>query len=96
MDLSDLSLFFADFGVNATRTPVGGGAPSVLRGIFDAPWAPPQIGMLKTALSEPSFLIATADAKDAANGDTLALGGTIYTVVSVEPDSTGATVLVLR
>lgn len=84
------------FGVEAARTPAAGGAASTLRGIFDAPWQAPQFGALRTGVQEPRFTVRTDDAQGAAAGDTLVIGAVSYAVVSVEPDSTGITVLVLR
>lgn len=77
--------FFADFGVNATLN----GAP--VRGVFDA--APAEAFGLVSGC-RPVFLLPTASA--AAQGQTLVIDATAYTVAEVAADGTGMDRLTLE
>lgn len=67
-----------------------------VRGMFAAPWLQPQFGRLKTALVEPHIVLRNADAANASHASTLIFEGEDYEVVSIEPDGTGLTTLILR
>jgi hypothetical protein len=67
-----------------------------LRGMFSAPWLQPELGRMKTALTEPMLALLDADAAPAQKGSVVGFAGASYTVVSIEPDGTGVTTLVLR
>lgn len=72
-----------------------GGRP--VSGMFAAPWLQPQLGKLNTAIREPRLTVRDADAEGVAKGSPVTVDGQgAYTVVSIEPDGTGLTVLVLR
>lgn len=77
--------FFADFGVNATLN----GAP--VRGVFDA--APAEAFGLVSGF-RPVFILPTASA--AAQGQTLVIEATAYTVAEVAADGTGMDRLTLE
>ncbi|MDR2366435.1 MAG: hypothetical protein LBD68_11400 [Zoogloeaceae bacterium] len=66
------------------------------RGMFSAPWLSPELGRLKTGLVEPMLALRDKDAVAALRGDVVVFEGKSYAVVSVEPDGTGITTLVLR
>lgn len=65
-------------------------------GMFRAPWLQPQLGSAGTGLLEPHLVIRDGDLGAAGQGSAVEHGGRTYTVVSVEPDGTGLTTLVLR
>lgn len=66
-------------------------------GMFASPWLQPQLGKLNTAIREPRLVVRDADAIAVSKGVAVEVSGQgSYVVVSVEPDGTGLTVLVLR
>lgn len=69
-----------------------------VRGMFSAPWLAPQIGRLKTGIVEPHIVVRNADAAGVENDAVVTVDGEAcsFEVVSIEPDGTGITVLVLR
>jgi len=67
-----------------------------VNGMFRAPWLQPQMGGMGTGIVEPHLVIRDGDLGAAGQGSTVAHDGRTYTVVSVEPDGTGLTALVLR
>lgn len=81
----------SDFGVPATWTH--GGTPVATTVIFDSSYFDP-LGQFEGA--QPMAWAPTADMATVAQGDTLAIGGTTYTVVEVQPDGTGVTAVRLR
>lgn len=82
----DFAPFFSDFGEAAVF-----GAQTV-QGIFDTPSA--------TALdvygTQPVFTAPTASLAGVAAGTSATVRGVVYTVVGVEPDGTGVTLLRLE
>ncbi|WP_322999964.1 hypothetical protein [Castellaniella sp.] len=78
------------------------GAP--VRGMFAAPWIQPAMGSMRTDVVEPTFTVRDATAAEAVEGSivlapegsAIAPSGATFAVVSVEPDGTGFTALVLR
>lgn len=67
-----------------------------VRAIFTAPWLQPRLGSMQTGVLAPTLVIRDADLGDADRGSTAAHLGRNYTVVDIEPDSTGLTTLILR
>lgn len=66
-------------------------------GMFAAPWLQPQLGKLNTAIREPRLVVRDADAIAVSKGTAIEVAGQgSYVVVSVEPDGTGLTALILR
>lgn len=66
-------------------------------GMFASPWLQPQLGKLNTSIREPRLVVRDADAVAVARGAAVEVPGQgCYTVVSIEPEGTGLTVLVLR
>lgn len=89
-DATDRAEFATAFGVDA-RWSVG---PTTVRGIFDAAYADP-LGALESAM--PVFQCPTDDLPGSfAQGQTLTIDSTAYTIVEVMPDGTGWVVLRLR
>lgn len=74
------------FAVSATLAGV------TVTGIFDARYYEP-MGMVEG--SSPTFLLPTSSAPSAAHGQAFVVNGRAYTVVGVEPDGTGVTLLKL-
>lgn len=83
--LEDFAAYFADFGVPATLNGV------IVRGIFDNAYGE---SFSLVASSSPVFRLPSSIA--VATGQTLVIAATTYTVVGVEPDGTGLTVLRLE
>lgn len=86
MFVEDLSIYFADFGVDAA---LGGTA---VRGIFDA--APATFDML--AGSAPTFQLASASVSADPRGAVLLVGSESYTVREYTHDGTGLCTLKLE
>lgn len=87
----DLSLFFADFGVDATLS----GQP--VRGIFDRQYALQSLGDAGISGAEPAFTLTSASVPAAIFGATLVIPGQgSFTVREAQPDGTGLTVLMLQ
>lgn len=86
LDLAaDLPTMFADFSTDATI-----GAATV-RGLFNDGYSE----FSGIAGSSPSLLVSSLAVPSAALGDAVVIGGTSYTIASIEPDGTGATLLKL-
>ena len=65
-------------------------------GMYRATWVQPALGGMQTGLNEPSLVVRDADVADAGQGRRVTTAGQSVDVVSVEPDGTGTTLLVLR
>ena len=78
--------YFADFGVDATLNGV------TVRGIFDDAYGESFGGMV--AGSGPMFRLPSS--VSVTSGNTLVHAATTYTVVGIEPDGTGLTLLRLE
>ena len=92
------SVFFDtdDYGQEATYTPTGGSA-STINGILDKESEDIEGGgEIGVIYSVTTFTCRTADVSSSAFGDSLATGGTTYTVRKVEPDGNGITVLTIE
>lgn len=67
------------------------------QGMFAAPWLQPMIGKLNTGLREPHFVVRDEVASRVAKNSRVSVPGQgEYSVVNLEPDGSGLTVLVLR
>lgn len=87
----DLAPFFADFGVSAIYTPVGGVAATITV-IFNKDYSLPQgVGEVGIPTSAPVATCKTADVSTASRGATLVIDGVTYNVIEVAPDGTGIT-----
>ena len=85
-----------DFGQTATYTPKGGSA-STINGILDKESEDIEGGgEVGVIYSITTFTCRTSDCSSAGFGDSLATGGTTYTVREVRPDGNGMTVLTLE
>ncbi len=87
MIVEDLTAFFGDFAQTCT---IAGGT---VTGIFDAPYER-SLGMVDS--SGPVLTIRAADWPDVARGDSVTIDATEYSVLGIEPDGTGVTVLRLQ
>lgn len=94
---ADRAVFFDtdEFGTAATWTPSGGSAATV-NGVFDSEYQEVGVSQVGVALAQPRFVCRTADASTAAEGDTLLVGSTTYTIRVVQADGTGLTTMVLE
>lgn len=79
----DNAAFFSDFAVDVTIN----GIPA--RGIFDDAYAEAFSGMVGGA--SPALILPSSVAVQ--RGQPVVVGGTGYTVTSIEPDGTGITLL---
>ncbi len=85
-----------DYGQKATYTPQGGSA-STINGILDKDSEDIEGGgEVGVIYSITTFTCRTSDVSSAAFGDSLATGGTTYTVREVRPDTHGVTILTLE
>lgn len=66
-------------------------------GMFYAPWLQPNLGRLKTGVTEPHYTVRDADAVGVSKNSRVNITGYgDYEVVALEPNGTGITTLVLR
>lgn len=90
------SLFTGVLGTPATYTPAAGGAPVMLRGIFNAAFILVELqDGVSVESSRPVITIRTSDAPLAKRGDSIEVNATAYSVRGVEPDGRGLTMLIL-
>lgn len=91
-DEEDMDAYFDpdEFGVAATWSFNS----ATINGIFDAEYADP-LGLFESV--GPVFMCRSASfSDDAAQGQTLTINSTVYTMVEVRPDGTGMTLVRLR
>lgn len=93
-DGTDLTAFFADFGVAATYTPASG-AGTEITVLFDNEYVPMNLGGVEVESLGPAATCKTSDVSGAAHGDTLTISGVVYNITGIHPDGTGITVLLL-
>jgi len=67
-----------------------------VQGMYVAPWLQPDLGGYRTGLLEPWLDVLDTDAATAAPGSSVECHGRLHSVVTVEPQGTGITRLVLR
>ncbi|MFA5632673.1 MAG: hypothetical protein WC997_14280 [Porticoccaceae bacterium] len=67
-----------------------------VRGMFNAPWTQPRLGSMHTDIVEPSLTVRDASLGTAAVGSTVIHAESTFDVISIEPDGTGWTALILR
>lgn len=94
----DLSLFYdtEGFAVEASFKH-GSGSAVTIRGIFDnAYYAVDTQAEVDIACTQPRFQCATSSVASAAEGDKLTLDGVEYTIIDIQPDGTGVTMLILQ
>lgn len=87
--LDDLDAFVDVDNGFAVEALIGG---ETVTGIFDAEYAE----RLNTAGTAPVFMCKSADAAGIEQGYEVVIGDSDYTVVGIEPDGTGMTMLVLE
>lgn len=93
---NDRTALLADFGVSATYTPAGGD-PSTVKVILDTDFQEADAGgSITFAIEIPRAIGKTADFASAAEGDSLVISGTTYTILVVMPDGQGMTELRLE
>jgi hypothetical protein len=83
---SDVALMLKDFGQSITLNG------STVQAIFDNAYT----GMLGMESSGPALTVASSDVAGVEQGHAVVVGSANYTVVTVEPDGTGVTVLRLQ
>lgn len=91
MFAEDLTLFFdvdGGFAVQATRTPVGGGAATSGAVIFDANGL--ELEALGVVTSAPGIVVPANTWTGLAEGDAIAIGTANYRVRQVYPKDDGA------
>lgn len=66
------------------------------QGMLTAPWLAPQLGQITTGIIEPHVVIRDQDALTVTKGTQVTFSALDYTVVGIQPDGTGLTVLLLR
>lgn len=94
----DLNLFLEvdDFAIVATYVPAGKRG-FYIKGIFDNPHASiTATQMMDVTIPQPKFLCRTVDVVNAAEGDSLKIGATTYTIRIVLTDGLGMTTLLME
>ena len=94
----DLNLFLEvdDFATVATYIPTGKRG-FYINGIFDNPHASiTATQMMDVTIPQPKFLCRTVDVVNAAEGDSLKIGATTYTIRIVLTDGLGMTTLLME
>lgn len=89
MFAEDLSVYFADFGVDGTL------AGEAVRVIFDAP-VEQQLGGVGMLSAQPQVQIATASVPTAVDGATLVIPAGTFAVREHLADGTGMSLLLLQ
>jgi hypothetical protein len=86
------------FGVAARVTRAGQTVGTKVAGIYDDEYeAVDPRGGIPFAVSQPRFMVATADLPTGTReGDALRIGSTTYTIRVVQADGTGVTTLLLE
>lgn len=87
----DVAGFFRDFGKPATLSD---GAPVTV--IFDKAFFMVTPMGIDIESTKPQALIATTETVGLVHGSTIKIENIIYTVVGIEPDGTGITLLNLK
>ena len=90
--------FLADFGVtDATFTDVSAGSSSTISALLKNEYSLEDVGgEVGVETSTPVAIVRSSDVNNVAQGDTIAISGTTYTIVEVQPDGEGMTNLRLR
>lgn len=69
---------------------------SNVKGHFEHEHDPVQAGMVEFSVQSASFTCKTSDVSSVAEGETVTISGSSYTVTDVQPDGTGVTMLILE
>jgi hypothetical protein len=87
-----------DFGVEASYTPVAGGAAATIRGIFDAAFTAVDLSLDVPVTSVgPQIIVRSADLSSGGrHGDTFVIAAATYKARDVQPDGTGLTTVRLE
>ena len=99
VETDDMRLqFLKDFGVsNCTFTDTSAGTTATITAMLRNEYFEVEVdGEIGVESSEPFANVRSSDLPNIAQGDTLSISGTTYTVVSVQPDGEGIINLRLR
>nr|BAR33860.1 hypothetical protein [uncultured Mediterranean phage uvMED] len=99
IETNDMRLqFLKDFGVtDCTYTDTSAGTTATITALLRNEYLEVEVeGEVGVESSAPFALARTSDVPNVAQGDTLSVSGTTYTVVEVQPDGEGMTDLRLR
>ena len=90
--------FLQDFGISdATFTDTSVGSSSTITALLKNEYSLEDIGgEVGVETSTPVAIVRSSDVNNVAQGDTIAISGTTYTIVEVQPDGEGMTNLRLR
>ena len=90
--------FLADFGItDATFTDTSAGSSSTITALLKNEYSLEDVGgEVGVETSTPVAIVRSSDVNNVAQGDTIAISGTTYTIVEVQPDGEGMTNLRLR
>tara|TARA_R100000781_G_scaffold92560_1_gene57402 strand:+ start:1048 stop:1356 length:309 start_codon:yes stop_codon:yes gene_type:complete len=87
-----------DFGISdATFTDTSAGSSSTITALLKNEYSLEDVGgEVGVETSTPVAIVRSSDVNNVAQGDTIAISGTTYTIVEVQPDGEGMTNLRLR
>jgi hypothetical protein len=90
--------FLADFGISdATFTDVSAGSSSTISALLRNEYSLEDVGgEVGVETTTPIAIVRTSDVPNVVQSDTIAISGTTYTIVEVQPDGEGMTNLRLR
>ena len=90
--------FLQDFGISdAPFTDTSAGSSSTITALLKNEYSLEDVGgEVGVETSTPVAIVRSSDVNNVAKGDTLAISGTTYTIVEVQPDGEGMTNLRLR
>ena len=90
--------FLQDCGISdATFTDTSAGSSSTITALLKNEYSLEDVGgEVGVETSTPVAIVRSSDVNNVAQGDTLAISGTTYTIVEVQPDGEGMTNLRLR
>lgn len=92
---NDLDVFLSTDEFAEDITWNHGNSVSGISGIFDSPGTTIMVGIVPTYIERPQVILKTSDIPNADNSDTFEIRSTTYKVVSLSPDGTGLTTIVL-
>ena len=89
------ALFDPILTVDAIYTPSGGTAKTI-KVVFESEYLSVQVvGDVGVESASPAAYCKSADIIGVQHGDTLAISGTTYNIIGIQPDGTGMTTLIL-
>ena len=91
----DLDVFFSELDVVDAVFTLEGGVETTIIGYFDEAYFDTQAGETVLDTTQPRFTCKKEDTDGIERGDLAVINGENYSVLSVQPESTGTAIIVL-